>query len=389
MNYRNSGRISSGFGLSAQRSTEEYGDVYRQRGRGNWIHGALDKIGGNHILRRVLSRTPKIMMYHGVIDDGEDIDCWWLTRESEFVRQIRYIKRHFKVISIDEFYGCATGSKGFPKNTCVLTFDDGYRTYLTKVLPLLKEEELPSTVYITVGPSSTQGLIWTDKVFWAIQKTKAETLDLRSSGLGIWNMDSKRQKIGAGHELVDLLKKVPPRERNAVVEQIIERLRRPGCSAGCGEKNPFRLLSIQDIRRLSKESLVTIGCHSATHEILPLLDPEAAEREVVSCKRVLEAWIGKPVEHFSWPDGKFNSRLEELLRKAGYKTATRIGLGLFRKDRLFQIPRLATGCWDDQYTFRAMINGYFSVKIELLAGVSRCVNSRKRLTSERSAGFAE
>ena len=102
----------------------------------NLIYKVFDKIGLNHIFRYLLSGKLRIVMYHGIIDDNDDIECWWLIRQSSFVRQIKYIKKNFNVISMNKAYSYVSSNQALPRNACVLSFDDGYKSYLTKALPI-------------------------------------------------------------------------------------------------------------------------------------------------------------------------------------------------------------------------------------------------------------
>jgi peptidoglycan/xylan/chitin deacetylase (PgdA/CDA1 family) len=209
-------------------------------------------------------------------------------------------------------------------------------------------------------------MIWADKLFYILYITKLKSLDLTDIKLGIWPMYNKHDKIKSAHGIVDCLKKFTRKRKNELIEKICKYL---GVSQDENSyatvNNPFVLLSIEDIQKLSLEPLVTIGSHSVSHEILTTLSLKEAEREITLSKHMLELWINKPINHFSYPDGKYNASIKEIVKKAGYKTATRIGLGLFKSNQHFQIPRLAVGAWDNCYTFKAMINAFFSIKVEL------------------------
>jgi len=63
-----------------------------------------------------------------------------------------------------------------------------------------------------------------------------------------------------------------------------------------------------------------IGSHSMTHACLTDLDDDGLRRELVDSKLQLEQIIGKPVEHFSCPGGRFDSRVARMACDAGYRT---------------------------------------------------------------------
>jgi peptidoglycan/xylan/chitin deacetylase (PgdA/CDA1 family) len=63
-----------------------------------------------------------------------------------------------------------------------------------------------------------------------------------------------------------------------------------------------------------------IGCHSMTHPYLPDLDDVRLHEEIVGAKKQLEQMLGRPVEHFSCPGGRYDQRVKDVAREAGYRT---------------------------------------------------------------------
>lgn len=63
-----------------------------------------------------------------------------------------------------------------------------------------------------------------------------------------------------------------------------------------------------------------IGCHSMTHAYLTDLDQTGLQREILEAKSQLEQVISKSVEHFSCPGGRFDQRVAQMARQAGYRT---------------------------------------------------------------------
>jgi len=63
-----------------------------------------------------------------------------------------------------------------------------------------------------------------------------------------------------------------------------------------------------------------IGCHSMTHAYLPDLSDLELRREIAEAKLTIEQIVGHPIEHFSCPGGRFDSRTLETARRAGFRT---------------------------------------------------------------------
>jgi peptidoglycan/xylan/chitin deacetylase (PgdA/CDA1 family) len=71
-----------------------------------------------------------------------------------------------------------------------------------------------------------------------------------------------------------------------------------------------------------------IGSHTCTHPWLTRIPLSQAREEIVSSKKKLEDRFSRPVRHFCYPYGDYNSAVAELVAEAGYVTActTRAGL---------------------------------------------------------------
>lgn len=63
-----------------------------------------------------------------------------------------------------------------------------------------------------------------------------------------------------------------------------------------------------------------IGCHSMTHAYMNDLNPSDLRREIWEAGKELENMIGRKVEHFSCPGGRYNPRALDSARKAGYRS---------------------------------------------------------------------
>jgi len=57
-----------------------------------------------------------------------------------------------------------------------------------------------------------------------------------------------------------------------------------------------------------------------THAYLTDLDDRGLRHETADAKAKLEQVIGKPVEHFSCPGGRYKDRVAKAARAAGYRT---------------------------------------------------------------------
>lgn len=100
------------------------------------------------------------------------------------------------------------------------------------------------------------------------------------------------------------------------------------------------LLSAAQLRMLA-EAGVSIGSHTCTHARLTEIAPEQAQAEIGQSKLRLEDLLGRPVDHFAYPYGAFDTRVREQVVAAGYRSAcsTRSGFNRPGED-LYLIRRI-------------------------------------------------
>jgi peptidoglycan/xylan/chitin deacetylase (PgdA/CDA1 family) len=79
--------------------------------------------------------------------------------------------------------------------------------------------------------------------------------------------------------------------------------------------------------RLLEERGVEIGSHTVSHHPLTALSSEQAYAQLLSSRRVLERRLGHRVPWLAYPIGAYDSRIESLAQRAGYRLAvtTRYG----------------------------------------------------------------
>lgn len=85
-----------------------------------------------------------------------------------------------------------------------------------------------------------------------------------------------------------------------------------------------------------------IGSHAVTHRFLTDLSDSDLTSEVADSRHQLEQIIGRPVTHFSCPGGRFDHRVVDAVRRAGYASmaTSRIGLHEIGGDDVFNLPRI-------------------------------------------------
>ena len=110
-----------------------------------------------------------ILCYHGVTErlERHPSDRSGLhIRAQRFEAQLNYLRLHYKVISLAQFVEARKNNVPLPDYSVVLTFDDGYRNFLTSALPRLSARKLPVAVFLITdrvrAENQTNGNEWSE-----------------------------------------------------------------------------------------------------------------------------------------------------------------------------------------------------------------------------------
>ena len=84
------------------------------------------------------------LCYHDVQDKIVSKDIMTITTD-ELTSHFKWIKENnYHPISLDDILAAKRGEKALPKNAVLLTFDDGYESFYTRIYPLLKLYNFPA-----------------------------------------------------------------------------------------------------------------------------------------------------------------------------------------------------------------------------------------------------
>ncbi|HEU5197156.1 MAG TPA: polysaccharide deacetylase family protein [Methylomirabilota bacterium] len=103
-----------------------------------------------------------VLTYH---DIGPQTRGRLVIGTKSFADQMRYLKdNHYRVITLAELFEFLQLKRQLPRRAVVLTFDDGYRSFLTHAYPVLKELGFTATLFVYTDYVGTgrNALDWSD-----------------------------------------------------------------------------------------------------------------------------------------------------------------------------------------------------------------------------------
>ena len=223
--------------------------------------------------RRVLAQMSlpgvAVLCYHGLRDDetpSGSLPLDYLHMPvSTFEDHCRIVRDCCDPISLDQWRAALKGTARLPRRPVLMTFDDGYRSVLTKAAPILRAYDLPVAVFVCTGPMRTRQLLWFDQVG------------------------------GHGGDAAVQLSKDHDYESWANVYHE---------GSPIDERDPRALMTPGELADLATVEGIEIGGHTVRHPILARASTIDQRWEIEQNLRDIEQWTRKAARAFAYPNGR-------------------------------------------------------------------------------------
>ncbi len=209
-----------------------------------------------------------------------------------FVRQIEFFRAHgYVFVSPQEILAAAQGKGRLPQKAVLLTFDDAYESFFTRVFPILRLLQVPAVLSVVTK--------WIDNPETRLYKKKSlmtwdQIREVSDSGLVTVASHS--------HDLHKLITANPQ---------------------GNLEAAGNNLLYFPEARRYETQAEFR----------------ERIRSDLAESREILQKVLGKPVTILTWPFGAYNEIGVQEARKLGFQMLLTLQPGLARLNDLLHVQR--------------------------------------------------
>ena len=144
-----------------------------------------------------------VLAYHRVSNvskEDYEFDYELVSADADsFEAQIKYIKKYFNAITLEQLSEHIESGVKLPKNPLLITFDDGFEDNYSIAFPILKKHAVPATIFISTSLIGTSETIWFDKLaatVFACEDDKLVIEELNSEYL-LGNTRETKEKVVA------------------------------------------------------------------------------------------------------------------------------------------------------------------------------------------------
>lgn len=248
-----------------------------------------------------------------------------------FADQLLYLKRNYNIISMEELQYLLLEGKVIPRNSLVITFDDGDISLLHNGVPELVKKNIPATIFIITALINSTQTFWCRWVEIVMQKNGETYLQARKK--------------------VKELKNVPEKLRKEFLESL--------------EPIESVQLKEQDLMNFYSSNIF-IGNHTHTHPMINNCTSEELEWELESAKLKFEEWELPGYSIFAYPNGNWDMQAEKVLKQKGIKLAFLFDHKINRKEvNPLRISRIMVSSNTELHEFKAKVSGFHTYLMRL------------------------
>jgi peptidoglycan/xylan/chitin deacetylase (PgdA/CDA1 family) len=273
----------------------------------------------------LLEHTPRrpvlmILNYHRIGDRNAteyDPGLFSCTAE-EFDWQIGYLKRHFRMATLEEVLGLLSGEDRLADPRALITFDDGYIDNYQLAFPILQRHGVQGVFFLPTGFVGTASVPWWDEIAYIVKRSRRPRFRLEYPQQQDFDLEADGSARCIMH-ILRLYKQPAMRDHGRFVEQLEQVC--DSSRPGSGAQRCF--LDWNEAREMQQGGMA-FGSHTHNHEILSKLPARSQLDELKNSREILEKELGRTVDTLAYPVGArdtFSPETVDALRQAQYRAA--------------------------------------------------------------------
>jgi peptidoglycan/xylan/chitin deacetylase (PgdA/CDA1 family) len=285
----------------------------------------LTKSGAAGLLRsgRRSRETPLIVGYHRVVQDFDRSAATtipsMLISARMLEKQLDWLGGHYRLISLDEM-GKRMEAGSPTAGTAAVTFDDGYADVYENAFSILRRKGIPATIFVVTGTIGTSQSMIHDRLYALLGQALSGAAAPAGVLAGLHGdcglrMPEPRTLTRAGRSTFTALRLFLDTLPQSAILAVIAKLESRFGPNGTDDGLPLSWKMIDEMR----SAAVTIGSHGETHALLTHETQERKRDEISGSRETLQARLQTPVDHFAYPDGRFDSGTLIATAAAGYR----------------------------------------------------------------------
>jgi peptidoglycan/xylan/chitin deacetylase (PgdA/CDA1 family) len=280
-----------------------------------------------------------ILCYHGVsLADEHEWNPELYVPAGHLKRRLELLRRHrMNVLTLGQaLEALATGD--LPPRSVAVTFDDGNYDFYRQAFPVLREYDVPATVYLTTYYSDFNRPVFDPMCDYLLWKAKGKDLNWPEVRPEKWHLDEMgRHSAGWAIRGYAGRRELSGCDKDALLAELANRLNIN--YDALVKQRLIQIMTPDEARELSGKGGVDFQLH--THRHRTSKDRSRFAREIDDNRDRLGCLAPGPFIHFCYPGGFHLPEFEQWLPELGVRSATTCEVALAsRTSPAMRLPRL-------------------------------------------------
>lgn len=247
-----------------------------------------------------------VLMYHRVLPISDPRSAleepgMWVSPES-LDMQIRTLKNYFEIISLKEWLKASSAQSQLPARACALTFDDGWRDNYEFAYPLLKQHDVPATIFLVSDMIGTNSAFWPNRLRNVLEGCKGYSAEKLGRWLNPASV-SVLQNICDGSVDNETFSQLVNDWKFLSDDEVMQKLDSLENELGT-EQSERVLLDWGEVQEMAESGLIEFGSHTRHHVRLRTDVPElVVQEEVTGSATQIAEMTGRKPTLFCYPNG--------------------------------------------------------------------------------------
>ena len=265
-----------------------------------------------------------ILMYHRILpaDDPRAIieEPGMMVTPETFRLHMSLIKPLFTTMHLSQWLEMKNSGQPLPDRACAITFDDGWADNYEFAYPILKDLDIPATIFLVSDLIGTNSSFWPERLSRLLTRIAEQPTFWSDESLN-WIRQfpvsyefSENSRIAPDQEqlseIIAAAKSLSDDEIHRRLDLIEQQLK--------FDTNPAQadLLNWSQVDEMCQSNIIEIGSHTCHHtRLTDDKSPDVLRHEIAGSKQTISDKTGISVNTFCYPNGDYSAAAKDLVEQ--------------------------------------------------------------------------
>lgn len=265
-----------------------------------------------------------IVTYHRILprkfDQLSAVEPGMFVHDDTFRQHISVLSDEYELVKLSDWIQAKNEGSPLPKLACAITFDDGWADNFHYAFPILREFEVPATIFLVSDMVGTDVQFWPERLIRLLRHVGKERLaSMHGESEHLDQLRSMADNVcfENGEFTPDELSEIIASAKQFSSEDLEGILSLAESKFGLPIQTATRdLLNWEQVNTMAASGLVEFGSHTRHHtRLLTGVVEQQLRDEICESKKIIERMLSTCVSLFCYPNGDHSEAAQEIVRQ--------------------------------------------------------------------------